>query len=101
ARPAREPEDPESRRGRDIFVESECVGCHTIRGVSESGTRGSDLTHLASRDTIAGVTLDLTRENLRAWIEDPDRFKPGVAMPPADLDGADLEALVTYLEGLR
>lgn len=101
AQPAVEPTGAQQERGRALFLESQCVGCHTIRGVSEAGTEGPDLTHLASRTTIAAATFDLTHDNLLAWIENPDHLKPGVKMPPSELGPDGLQALVAYLESLE
>lgn len=98
---ASEPETPEEVRGRGLFINEPCSGCHDIRGVSDAGTSGPDLTHLASRTTIAAATLDLDHENLMAWVGDPGTLKPGVLMPAAGLDDAQLGDLVAYLESLR
>ena len=62
---------------------------------------GPDLTHLASRRTIAAGTLPNTRGNLAGWIADPQALKPGVKMPSNALSSADLQALLAYLETLR
>lgn len=80
---------------------SSCVMCHAIAGTPAGSRIGPDLTHLASRKTIAAGTLANTRENLTGWIVDPQVIKPGVRMPPNQLSGADLLALVSYLETLR
>jgi cytochrome c oxidase subunit 2 len=56
---------------------------------------------LASRRTIAAGTLPNTRGNLAGWILDPQRIKPGTRMPPNQLDPADLQALLAYLETLK
>ena len=57
-------------------------------------THGPDLTHLASRRTIAAGTLPNTRGNLAGWIVDPQRIKPGAHMPPNMLEPKDLDALL-------
>ena len=85
--------------GFDIFANSSCAGCHTIRGTTAEGTLGPDLTHLATRGTIAGVVPN-TRENLRDFIADPHPFKPGVTMPPTELTDEEIDAVVAYLVGL-
>lgn len=95
------PPQSEVATGREVFLSSPCVGCHTIRGVSESGVRGPDLTHLAARETIAAGAVELDHDNLRAFVEDPARLKPGVLMPSSGLSDDDLDALVAYLETLR
>jgi cytochrome c oxidase subunit II len=86
--------------GLDIFLDSSCAGCHTIRGTEAAGTLGPDLTHIASRETIAARTLKNTHENLRAWVADPQAFKPGAVMPPTELSSEELRSLVDYLERL-
>jgi cytochrome c oxidase subunit 2 len=101
ARPATSPSAPDAVRGRDVFVSASCTGCHAVRGVSEAGVRGPDLTHLASRSTIAAGSLPFDHDTLTAWVRDPEALKPGVLMPPAGLDAGDLADLVAYLEGLR
>jgi cytochrome c oxidase subunit 2 len=67
-----------------------------------SGTAiGPDLTHVASRRTLAGGVLANTPDTLRAWIADPQRWKPGALMPRVPLSAADLDALVAYLGSLK
>ena len=75
--------------------------CHAIAGTPAGSRIGPDLTHLASRHTIAAGTLPNTRGNLAGWIVDPQRIKPGAKMPPNQLSPADLNALLAYLESLR
>ena len=99
--PAREPVTDEERRGRDVFTSSSCGMCHAIRGTDASASVAPDLTHLASRGTIAAATLPNTRGHLGGWIVDPQSIKPGVKMPANSLAAADLQALLTYLESLR
>jgi cytochrome c oxidase subunit 2 len=91
--------DITTARGAEIFSNSSCAGCHAVRGTTAEGDLGPDLTHLMSRETIAGV-LDNDAENLRAFIEDPHPFKPGVSMPPTELSDDELDAVVHYLESL-
>jgi cytochrome c oxidase subunit 2 len=95
------PTDALARRGLEVFLGSTCVTCHTITGTPAGGRVGPDLTHLASRRTIAAGTLPNPRGNLAGWILDPQGIKPGAKMPPTRLDPADLQALLTYLETLR
>jgi cytochrome c oxidase subunit 2 len=75
--------------------------CHAIAGTPAGSRIGPDLTHLAGRQTLAAGTLPNTRSNLMGWIVDPQAIKPGSKMPPNQLDGPDLLALVAYLETLR
>jgi cytochrome c oxidase subunit 2 len=72
-----------------------------IRGTSARGTVGPDLTHFASRQTLAALTLPNTRAFVRAWIRDPGRFKPGTRMPKLPLSTKQVDELATYLERLK
>jgi cytochrome c oxidase subunit 2 len=83
------------------FDAENCSSCHAIRGTSADGQVGPDLTHVASRSTLAAATIDNTPVLLRAWIRDPQAIKPGAKMPKLPLAKPDLDALVAYLEKLR
>jgi cytochrome c oxidase subunit 2 len=98
--PGRNP-DANARRGRDVFMQARCAGCHTIRGTDAAGQAGPDLTHIASRGSLGAETLPNTPQNLAAWIRDSQHVKPGNQMPPNPLTDDDLQALVAYLELLR
>jgi cytochrome c oxidase subunit 2 len=101
AAPARPPTSALARSGRDVFLSEPCADCHQIRGTSAGGLVGPDLTHLASRSTIAANTLPNTPADLSRWIDDPQGVKPGVLMPSVKLSAGQLKALVAYLDGLR
>ena len=100
-RTANEPSSPEQRRGLQLVQRSACVMCHTIRGTAAGGRMGPDLTHLASRATLAAGILPRTPEHLADWIRDPQAIKPGNRMPALALSDADRGAIVAYLEQLR
>lgn len=95
------PTDPVAIRGQQVFMERSCVMCHNIEGTPAGSRAGPDLTHVASRRTLAAGTVRNTRGNLAGWIVDPQGIKPGTRMPPNQLPPADLEALLTYLQTLR
>ncbi len=101
ARPAQAPASAEQRRGERVFLSATCAGCHTIRGTPAAGDVGPDLTHLATRGTLAALTIPNNRRELASWIRDPQHIKPGNKMPGLNLSPADLHALVAYLSGLR
>jgi cytochrome c oxidase subunit 2 len=98
---AKTPSDSLVSRGQEVFLASSCVMCHAIAGTPAGSRVGPDLTHLASRRTIAAGTLPNSRGNLAGWILDPQLFKPGVRMPPTQLRPDDLQALLAYLESLE
>jgi cytochrome c oxidase subunit II len=95
------PTDSLTLRGQEVFLASSCVMCHAIGGTPAGSRIGPDLTHLASRRTIAAGTLSNTRGNLAGWIVNPQAIKPGVKMPANNLKPDDLQALLTYLESLK
>jgi cytochrome c oxidase subunit 2 len=98
-----QPVTPSGSQGEKVFVQNTCVSCHTIRGLDGAvGTAGPDLTHVGSRTTLGAGVIDNTPANMRAWINNPQRIKPGVLMPAFDaLSDSDMSALVDYLESLK
>ena len=70
-------------------------------GHHANAIRGPDLTHVGGRTTLASGTLPNTDEDMKRWIRNPQQLKPGVNMPTSSLAEADLDALVTYLRGLK
>ena len=75
--------------------------CHAIQGTSANAKKAPDLTHFASRETLAAGAVPNTIGHLAGWILDPHSIKPGVNMPANPLDPDDLHALLAYLGGLR
>ena len=101
AAPAAAPHTSLERRGEQAFLSGPCASCHAIRGTPARGFVGPDLTHLASRTTLAGLTIPNSRSYLARWIVDSQHLKPGNDMPNFHLTGGQLQSLVTYLEGLK
>jgi cytochrome c oxidase subunit II len=99
--PPSPPASPLQQRGRQIVESTPCALCHTIQGSQATGSLGPDLTHLASRRTLAAATLPSSHESLGRWIVDPQALKPGCQMPANSLSAADLQAVLAYLESLR
>lgn len=98
----RQPVVPSGARGEQLFVQSTCVNCHSIRGLSTVARVGPDLTHIGSRATLGTGIVDNTADNLRRWIRDAAAIKPGVLMPAfQNFSEQDLGALADYLESLK
>jgi cytochrome c oxidase subunit 2 len=87
--------------GSALFLDGTCSQCHAIRGTSATGDVGPDLTHLASRATIAALTLANTPADLSAWIARNQQIKPGNRMVDVRMSRSHLRALVAYLRSLR
>ena len=99
--PAPAPAAPLAQAGYHYVTSGPCSACHTIGGTPAAGTVGPDLTHLASRRSIAAGTLPMGEGNLYGWVEDPQSVKPGNHMPTIGLEPAQLHAVVAYLETLK
>lgn len=88
-------------QGQQIFLSRPCMMCHRIQGTDAGGELGPDLTHVASRQTIAAGTLPNTREHLSRWILNSQDIKPGNRMPPVPLSNDELNALLDYVQSLK
>jgi cytochrome c oxidase subunit 2 len=82
-------------QGASLFGQLSCISCHVLTSI------GPNLTHFASRRTLAGGRLDNTPANVRAWLHDPAQIKPGVHMPNLHLTPSELNELTAYLESLK
>lgn len=87
--------------GRHLFETQACTNCHAVNGTAAIGTFGPDLTHLATRDTIAAGAVKNTPQDLHEWIKDPAHFKEGVLMPAMQLSDPQIDQLVAYLDTLK
>jgi cytochrome c oxidase subunit 2 len=99
--PAATPGNPQAVAGYVYFMNKQCSACHTVAGTPANGQVAPDLTHVASRATIAAGTLPNTNGSLHAWIADPQGVKPGNNMPYIGLNADELHAVVAYLETLK
>ncbi|MDD1519237.1 MULTISPECIES: cytochrome c oxidase subunit II [Bradyrhizobium] len=98
---AASPSDQLGMQGEALFRGRGCALCHNISGTMAGGQLGPDLTHLASRTTIAAGTLPNTPATLAGWIADPQHIKPGNLMPKMPLQSDELIAILHYLEQLK
>jgi cytochrome c oxidase subunit 2 len=98
---AESPTDSLAAEGEKLFLEGTCVNCHAIRGTEAQARTAPDLTHFATRNTLAGAMFDNNTENLAAWLRDPPEMKPGSKMPDYGLSEDEIDALVAYLQSLK
>lgn len=88
------------KQGQHDF-EFHCGACHTVRGTEAGGTVGPDLTHLMSRQKIAGGAAPNNAGMLAAWIANPQAIKPGTRMPTLGLAGPQIGDISAYLATLH
>lgn len=102
ARPAAAPASPRQLQGRDAFLAQRCSACHAVRGVSDEGRLGPDLTHFGSRLHLGAGILQNTPEGRARWLSHIQQIKSGARMPSYDrLDAPTLEALGDWLGSLQ
>jgi cytochrome c oxidase subunit 2 len=90
----------EAAVGANVFTTAGCAGCHTVTGISD-GVVGPNLTHFKSRSVFAGGIFANTDPNLRLWLANPPKEKPGSVMPNLNLSETQITALVAYLDTLQ
>ena len=108
------PTDPLAQQGLELFLKGRngagyfgsrqqlaCSNCHAVAGTEAAGVIGPNLTHVYSRQAFAGDTLDMNPDNLRLWLTNPPKEKPGSIMPNLGLSNDEITALVAYLQTLR
>lgn len=93
------PASLEVAQGSALFA-ARCASCHTVSGTPAGGIVGPELSHLASRATLAAGTIPNDTQHLSAWIADPAAIKPGVLMPNVPMSAADRAQVVAYLQSL-
>ena len=81
-----------------------CATCHQVDGswdqVAEDSPPAPNLTHLFSRDCFAGCMFDLNRNELEAWLRNPQR-KAGSLMVIGQLSETEIDQLYAYLSTLE
>ena len=76
--------------GEKLVTTGMCIACHAIRGVPTMvAIVGPNLTHLASRTTIAGGIYPNDARHLARWVKNANAMKPGVTMPTFGLGEYD------------
>jgi cytochrome c oxidase subunit 2 len=94
-----------------------CLGCHAIKGNPMMvSTIGPNLTHVASRTTIAAGLYPNDARHLARWIKNAREMKPGILMPtlgagqydpvlkaktPMNLTDQQIADIVAYLQTLK
>jgi cytochrome c len=94
-------EGAEPERGRAAMARYGCGACHVIPGVAGArGRVGPKLDDFAAQIYIAGQ-LSNRPENLVAWLQNPEPFSPGTAMPNLGVSEAEARDMAAFLYSLR
>lgn len=88
-------------KGKALFESKTCTSCHAINGTDYNENIGPNLTHFGSRGRFLSDWKENTKENLRAWLKDPQEVKPMAKMPNFIFSDQELDALVTYIHNLK
>lgn len=89
------------KHGAALIKQYGCGECHVIPGIAGAeGVVGPPLTSIARRVYIAGV-LRNSPENMMAWLQNPQQFVPGNAMPQMNVSAENSRDLSAYLFTLR
>lgn len=108
----------DAQRGMQIYSRSSCIGCHAIAGNPMSmGQIGPNLTHFATRWTMAAGLYPNDARHLVRWIKNAPVMKPGSLMPTLGkgqydpvrkmtmnqgaLTDAEIADVVAYLQALK
>jgi cytochrome c oxidase subunit 2 len=90
----------QAQAGAQLYMTKGCLACHAITGRS-AGVLGPNLTHLATRGTIAAGILPNDADGLARWLRNPPLEKPGSLMPQIPLTEDEIASLVAYLQTLN
>ncbi|VDG97373.1 cytochrome c oxidase subunit II [Sporosarcina sp. ZBG7A] len=86
--------------GEKVFQAS-CATCHAVSGAGQGGAPGPNLASFGDRNRVAGF-LEHNEKDLKEWIKNPQKVKPGNTMPSFEnqLSDQELDDLAEYLLGL-
>ncbi|MBM7647255.1 cytochrome c oxidase subunit 2 [Bacillus ectoiniformans] len=98
------PADPEAQAGQEIFKQN-CLSCHAVTPEDarpEQARLAPNLANFGERTRVAGI-LDHNEDELKNWIKDPEKYKPGNKMTGTygELSDQELDQLATYLMSLK
>jgi cytochrome c2 len=93
--------EPILDKGAKLIEANGCGSCHSIPGVNGAeGVVGPPLDNIGRRVYLAGI-LRNTPENMASWIQHPQAYVPGNAMPEMALTRDEAQAITAYLRTLR
>ncbi|KMY53505.1 cytochrome B [Bacillus sp. FJAT-27231] len=98
------PTDTAAAQGQKLF-EQNCLSCHAVSpddARPEQARLAPNLATFGERSRVAGI-LDHNEEELKNWIRDPEKYKPGNKMSGTykQLNEQELDQLAAYLMSLK
>ncbi|MDP4169253.1 MAG: cytochrome c oxidase subunit II [Bacillota bacterium] len=93
-----------AQEGQQIFSKS-CIGCHAVTPTNSTPIAARiapNMTNFGERSRVAGI-LPHTKESIKNWIKNPEKYKPGNKMAGKypTMSDAQLNALADYLMSLK
>ncbi|MEN8200668.1 MAG: c-type cytochrome, partial [Thermodesulfobacteriota bacterium] len=79
---------PSYSKGRSLYLETSCLGCHVAKGFQRDAGIGPILTKVATKSDPAWALN---------WIKNPKGFLPQTVMPDFELADEKIEAITAYL----
>lgn len=96
-----QPSGGDAGNGAKLIEQYGCGACHVVSGIAGAeGLVGPPLNKMARRVYLAGV-LRNSPDNLMAWLQNPQAFVPGNAMPVMGINGNQARDIAAYLYTLR
>lgn len=98
------PEGSAAGAGLAVFLSRGCTQCHNIdplNPIEQAAFNGPDLTHFMDRGVIAGAYKEYTLDNLKTWLANPPKEKPGSYMPNLGLTQQEIDDLAAFLETMK
>jgi cytochrome c len=94
----------DAANGKTLFTQRGCIACHVAPGVpNATGTIGPSLAGIGDPAKKPKLTDggDNTPQHIKAWIQDPQRLKPGTMMPNLGLSDKEANDLTAFLLTLK
>lgn len=82
---------PSFSRGRSLYLQTSCLGCHVADGFQRDAGIGPTLTAVATKSNPAWA---------KTWIKKPKAFLAKTVMPDFELDDEKIRAITAYLFSL-
>ncbi|MFY4773736.1 cytochrome c oxidase subunit II [Metabacillus sp. RGM 3146] len=94
-----------AKQGEALFQQKGCIACHAVAPSDsrpEAARIAPNLGNFGNRSRVAGV-MDHNEENVKKWLKNPEKYKPGNKMTGKypKLSDEEVNALTQYVMGLK